>query len=136
MGLEQPGRRQDPVEGPPATPVLAVDIVELLGTVEAQADEEAVLVKEPAPIVVEENAVGLERVLDPGPRLLVFLLELDRSPEEIEAHEGRLPALPCDRHLGDLVGFEKLPDIGLVDLIRHPEAASRVQSLSFFRKKQ
>ena len=65
------------------------------------------------------------------PGFCVLFLELHRAPEEIEPHEGRLSALPRHRHLGDLVGFEKLPDIGLVDLIRHAKAASRVEFLLF-----
>ncbi len=41
----------------------AVGVVELAWTVDAQPDEEVVLLEERAPRVIEENAVGLERVL-------------------------------------------------------------------------
>ena len=62
--LEQSGSRQDPIEGPMASLVFAVDVVKLLGAIEAQADQKVVLVKELAPLVVEKDAVRLEGVLD------------------------------------------------------------------------
>ena len=59
-------------------------------------DEEAVLREERRPLVVEQRAVGLDRVLEhlAGPGEL--LDELDRSPEEVEPHRAsaRRPATP------------------------------------------
>jgi hypothetical protein len=129
--LKKPGSLQDPAKGPMASPVFPIQIMKLLGTIEAQADQKVVLMKELAPLVIKEDAVGLEGVFDACAGLLVPFLKLDRSPEEIEPHEGRLSALPRYRHLRDLVGFEKLPNIGLVDFIRHAKAASRVEFLLF-----
>jgi len=112
-----------------ASLVLPVEVVKFFGAIHAQADQELVFVKEPAPLAVEKNAVGLEGVFDPGTGFGVFSLGLNRVAEEIETRERRLTALPCDGDLGNLVGFEKLPDVGFVHLLRHPEIASRVAFL-------
>ena len=127
--LEQPGSPHDPVKGSMASLVFPVKVVKLFGTIQAEADQEFVLVEKLAPLVVEEDAVGLEGVLDLGAGLLIFFLKLHGSPEEIETHESRLASLPGHGDLRNLVGFEKLPDISLVHLIGHPEIASRIELL-------
>ncbi len=129
MFLEQPDSLHDPVEGSMASLVLPVGVVKFFGTIHAQADKEVVFMEESAPLVIEEDAVGLEGVLDPGARLLIFFLELHGPAEEIEPHQGRLASLPGDGHLRNLVGFEKLPDIGLVHLIGHPETTAGIKPL-------
>ena len=58
------------------------------------------LAEELAPLVVEHGAVGLDGVLDVLARPAVTLDELDRTSEEIEAHQRRLAALPGDGHVG------------------------------------
>jgi len=105
--------------------------VEFLGPVEAQTDQKVVFMKELTPLIVEEDAVRLEGVLDSCTWLCISFLELHGAPVEIDPHESWLSALPRYCHLRDLVSFEKLPYIGLVDLIRHPEAASEVEFLFF-----
>ena len=66
------------VEGALAAAVDAIGVVELARTVDAQADQEVVLLEEGAPLVVEQDAVGLERVLHHLARTAVLLDELDR----------------------------------------------------------
>ena len=56
------------VERAVSAAVDAVRVVELAWTVDAQPDEEIVLLEERAPRVIEENAVGLERVLHASDR--------------------------------------------------------------------
>ncbi len=78
----------------------AVGVVHLARAVDAQADEDLVLLEERAPLVVEPRAVGLDRVGDllSGPLILPHVL--DRALEEVEAHQRRLAALPADDDLG------------------------------------
>ena len=51
------------------------------------------------------------------------------APEEVEAHERGLAALPGDRDLGRPVRLEELADVQLQHLVRHAESAARVQRL-------
>jgi hypothetical protein len=88
-----------------------VGVVQVFWAVHAQADQEAVLAEEPAPRVVQEEAVGLEGVLDPGAGPGARELVPDRAVEEIEAGQGRLAALPGDGDRGGAVGREELLDI-------------------------
>ena len=115
--LKQPGAPHHPIEGSMSSPVFTVDVMKFHGAVKAQANEETVFMKEPTPLVVEKDTVRLEGIFDACPWLCVFFLEFDGVPEEIDSHEGWFSALPRNRHLRGFVSFEKLPDIGLVDLI-------------------
>jgi len=126
--LEQPCSTLDPVKGSVATLIFPVEVVQLLRTVHAEADQEFILVEKLTPLLVEENTVGLEGVFDLSAGLLIFFLKLHGAPEEFEPHESRLAPLPGDGDRGDLMGFEKLPDIGLMYFIRHPEIASRIET--------
>jgi hypothetical protein len=125
--LEQPGGSHDPVKGSMASFIFSVEVMKFLRTIHAQADKEFILVEKLAPLVVEEDSISLECVLDPGAGLCVFFLKFHGALEEIETHQRRLAALPRDGDRGDLMGFEKLPDVGLMYFIRHPEIASRIE---------
>ncbi len=127
--LEQPGGPHDPVESSPACFVFAVEVMKFPWTIHAESDEEVILAEEPAPLVVKQDAVGLEGVFDVGPWFLVLFLELDGMPEKIESHKRGLASLPGNGNPGSPMEFQELADIGLVDLRRHPEIASRVEAL-------
>ena len=96
----------------------AVAVVDVLGAVERQADEESVLSEEPGPLPVQEKPVRLEAVGRPLPAP-VSGLELDGLTEEVEPHQGRLSALPAEVDLAAAVG-QGLPDGLLEDLEAHP----------------
>jgi len=119
----------DPVEATLALLVEAVCIVELAGTVDGEADEEPVLLEEHRPIIRQSGPVRLDRVGDPLAGPSVYLDELDRTAEEVEAHHGGLPTLPRHHHLGRCVGFEELSDVRLEQVVCHPEPVPRVQHL-------
>jgi hypothetical protein len=106
--------------------IFSVKVVKLFGSIQAEADQEIILVEKLAPLLVEEDAIGLEGVLDLGSGLLIFFLKFHGAPEEMETHESRLASLPGHGYLRNLVGFEMLPDMSLVDLIGHPEIAFRI----------
>jgi hypothetical protein len=83
--------------------------------------------REAAPLVGEQRAVRLDRVEDHLVRPLVRLDEGDRSPEEVEAEECGLPALPGDRDLRRGLGLDDLADEGLQEVLAHPEPVARVE---------
>ena len=91
-------------------PVLVVD---LLRAVDGQAHEEAVLLQEARPVLVEQRAVGLQVVLDPLSGLRVLPLQRHDLAEEVEAEQRGLAALPREHHLvgghaRDVVAHEAL----------------------------
>ena len=100
-----------------------VVIVDLARTVDAQADEEPVLLEEPGPVVVEQRAVGLQVVLDPLPWLGVLRLQRDDLLEELEPKQRRFAALPREDDFvaGDAV--DVVLDEALEDLVRHVATA-------------
>ena len=114
--------------------VAPIGVVEIARAVNAQADEEVVLLEEGAPLVVEQDAVGLERVLHDLARPTVSLDEVDRAPEEVELHQRRLAALPRHRHLGCAMRFQQLTDVGLEGRIRHPVRVVGIER--FLREKE
>jgi len=59
-----------------------------------------VFLEEGAPVLVEQDAVGLKRVPHDLARPTILVDELEGAPEEVELHQRRFAALPRDRHLG------------------------------------
>ena len=81
------------------------------------------------PCLVQQRAVGLERVLHAHPRLLVFLLKCDRLLKKVQPHERRLAPLPSKGDFRHLLGFNVLPGICLKHRLRHMELAAGVHEL-------
>ena len=105
-------------------------VVDLARAVDRDPDEELVLLEERRPLLVELGAVGLDRVLRPLPRLQVVVDQLDGAAEELEPHQRRLATLPRDLHDRNAgVRLDQLTDVGLEQLVGHPEAAARIQHL-------
>ena len=89
-----------------------------------------VLLEERTPLVVQQRAVGLDRVGDALARQRQVVGDLDRTPEEVEAHHRGLAALPRHRDLRRAgVRLDQLPQVGLQQVVGHPEAAARVEHL-------
>ena len=117
------------IEGGLAALVVAVGVVQRGRTVDAEAYQKVVLPKERGPFIVDQRAVGLDGVLNGHPGSEVFSLVCDRPAKEIQAHQRGLAALPGHDHLRYLVSFDELADIALQHLVRHAEAAARVEHL-------
>src|SRR5580692_5419617 len=83
--------------------VHTVSIVKLAGAVDAEADQEIVLLEKLAPFIIEKDAVGLKCVLYGLTWLAVLLDEFDGAPEKVQLHERRLAALPRHRYRGRAV---------------------------------
>jgi len=127
--LQQPQSTHNLIKGALVTLVDAVGIVEALGPIQAEANQEIVLLEELAPLIVQEGAVGLHGVFEGHSRFAVFLLVFDRLAEKIYPHKGWFAALPGHRDLGAAVGLDQLLDIYLENLFRHAEVATRVKQL-------
>ena len=127
--LQQTDSLHDPVKGSMPPLVFPEGIMKLFRTVHAQAYQEPVFAEETAPLFIKKHAVGLEGVFDNGTGLLVLFLQLHGTPEEIDSHERWLTALPGHGYPRLPVGFEKLPDIGLMHFIRHAKIAIRIKLL-------
>jgi len=119
----------DPIEAALSLLVEAVRVVELAGTVDGETDEEPVLLEECRPIIRQAGPVRLNRVRDLLAGSAVLLDQFDRAAEEVEAHHGGLPTLPSHHHLGCHMGFEELSDVGLEQVVCHPEPVPRVEHL-------
>ena len=85
--------------------------------------------EERAPVIVEQQAVGLEGVLHDlfGPT--VGFNDFHRTLEEFELHQRRLTTLPRNRDLPRAMRFEQLADVGLERGLGHPTLFVRIQCL-------
>ena len=82
------------VEGGRAALGDPVAVVDVARAVDAQADEEAVLLQEAGPFLVEQRAVGLQIVFDPLPGFRMFALRAPRpcGRNRARAASARRPA--------------------------------------------
>ena len=129
MGAQVAPALHHPVERALAAPVEPVGVVQLARPVHAQAHQEIVLLEEGAPVVVEQDPVGLEGLLNHLPRPAVLLDQLDGAGEEGEPHQRRLAPLPGHRHLGSPVRLQELADVGLEGGLGHPLLVIGVQRI-------
>ena len=111
----------DLVEGGGIIFVGAVEVVEFAWAVEGEADEEVVLVEEFGPVGVEEDAVGLEGVVDFFVLRIMFLLEFNDFFEEVESEECGFAALPGEVDFGDVLLVDVLLDAGFEGVVGHFE---------------
>lgn len=119
MLCHQLGGFHDSLIGWSPAPVSTVMVVDVLRPVEGKADEKAIPFEEFAPVVVEEEAVGLETVSDRLTGSPVLLLKSDRLLEELQTHQRRFASLPAKRNLR-FPGLHDLAD----KLLKHLEAHS------------
>ncbi len=104
-----------------------VGIVDLLGPVDAEPNEEIILFEESTPLIVQLGAIGLHGMADPLARPFVLIHIFDRKFKKVQPHQGRFTALPGHGHLGSLVRFQQLPDIGFQQFISHTESAAGIK---------
>jgi len=128
VALQHLAPAHDALKGRLAALVDAVGVVQFTRPVHAEADEEVVLLEELRPVVVEQHSVGLEAVVDAHAGLFVLLLVTDGLAEEVEAHQGRLAALPGEGHFGHLLRLNVLPRVFLQQGRVHAEVAAGVEA--------
>ena len=127
VAAESPPAAHHQVKGALAAAIDPIGVVEFARTVDAQADQEVVLLEEGAPLIVEQDAVGLEGVLHALARPAILLDEFDRAPEELELHQRRLATLPCHGHLRRTMRLQQLADVGFERGLRHPVLLVRIE---------
>jgi hypothetical protein len=88
--LQHLRRRIDGVERRRAALGDPVAVVNFARAVDGQAHQEAVLVQEARPVLVEQRAIGLQVVFDPLPGLGMLLLQRHHLVEELEAGPAAL----------------------------------------------
>ena len=98
--------------------VLAVLVVELLRAVDGDAHQPVVLLEEPAPLVGEQRAVGLDAVVD-GASAGIFLLQLHGPLVERQGAHQRLSAVPGEEHLRHGLRLDVFFDELLQQLLAH-----------------
>src|SRR6266478_2828886 len=99
------------VKRAPLTTIHAILIVKLTRPVDTQAHKEVVFLEKSAPLIVEEDPVGLKRVSHDLISSAVLLHQFHGLSEEVEFHEGRFATLPCDRNFRCAMRFKQLPDV-------------------------
>jgi hypothetical protein len=103
----------------------AIGVMHCARPVDADADEIVVLLEEPRPFVVDQRAVGLDRVEHVHARRLIFVRQRDRALEEIHPAQHRLAALPRHLHLRPEGRFHELLDVSFENIVRHQRAFAR-----------
>ena len=79
---------------PPAALIFPVAVVQAFRTVQTQADQKIVVMEEPAPLVVKQDAVGLEGIRDHDARLREAFLEGNGASEKNRVPSASAPP-PC-----------------------------------------
>src|SRR5690606_18398441 len=120
MALQKSQARQHAIEGRATALVVAMAIMELARTIQADAHEKALAVEKPSPVIGEQRPVRLDRVghvstgTEPS-------LQGTHLLEEIDAQERRLPTLPRELHFRRILACDVISHEGLQDVVRHPE---------------
>jgi hypothetical protein len=113
------------VEGGLAPLRAAEGVVDVARPVERESHQEAVLGKEGAPPLVDQRAVGLERILD-ALAVGIAPLELQGAAVEVNAEQQRLAPVPAELHDGDIVGLDVLADVAFEQLVAHHRLTAAV----------
>lgn len=106
--LQHPQAAHDLVVGAAAGLVHPVVVVEFARAVDADADQELLPGQERTPRVVQQGAVGLDRVLHLLSRPLEPLGQGHGVLEERQATQGGFTALPADRHRAVGLGVQEV----------------------------
>lgn len=115
-----------PVEGALSA---AVGVMDLARAIDATSNQKLVFLEEGAPVVIEQDAVGLEGVLHNLAPPAVLLDEFDGPPEEFELRQRGLAILPSHGYIRSAVRLQQLPDVGIEGGLGHPLLVVRVQRL-------
>ena len=118
------------VEGALAALVHAVGVVQLARPVDRDPDEEVVLLEERRPLLVEQRPVRLDRVARRAGRAAGTARRArpsggrSRAPSASARRPARRSSPPARA-----VRLDQLPDVGLEQLVGHPEPAARIEHL-------
>ena len=88
------------------------------GTVQTESDKKVFALEELTPVVVEENAIGLEGIVD-GAATGVFFLQGNGFFIKGNAHQAGFAALPCKGEFRGILRFAILANVLLECRIAH-----------------
>src|SRR6266516_2241538 len=101
----------------------------LLRAIHTQPDQKMVLAEKLAPGLIQEDAIGLHRMLDSNDWTRVLFDVVHCSLEKVQSHQGGFAALPGNGHFRGALRLDQLADIGFEQIITHAKAAVRVEFL-------
>src|SRR6266571_5976625 len=129
MLLQQPRSTHHFLERRRTTFIYTVGIVHGLWTIQAQPDQEVMFVEKSAPIIIQEDAIGLHGVLNVDARASIGMHKLHRAIEKVESHQSWFATLPGYRDFRSTLRFEQLTNIGFEGLVTHAKTTVRVEFL-------
>jgi len=107
------------VVGAQAPSGAAVQIMDFLRAVKAQAYGKAMFCQKAAPGIVQQGAVGLDAVGNAFVGRAIFLLQFDNAPEVVKTKERRLAAVPGKSDNFSWMGLNMPVNIGFKKSVRH-----------------
>jgi hypothetical protein len=93
---KSPDPGDGPVEGTAAGTAPPVDVVQPLRAVDADPDVHVMLEEEPAPLIVDQRSIGLERVCQHQFRRLQIVDQAECPAVEIGRQHQRFAGMPDD----------------------------------------
>lgn len=96
-------------------------IVKFFWAVNAEANQESVLLEKGRPLLIEQSAIGLKIVLDALIGFLVSLLKRHDLLEKLDAEQGGFSALPSKNHFIAILALNVLSDVCFENLVGDPE---------------
>src|ERR1035437_8914418 len=124
LRLEQFDAVDDALPGAALLLIETEAVVDLLGPIERYPEQPLILAEQVAPVLVEQDGVGLQRIADRLARAAVLLLEGHQFFEKRQSGEGRFAALKREHAVGvrvEQVGIHQ----ALERLQRHAAAGQR-----------
>src|SRR5208282_4199740 len=129
MLLQQPKPAHHLIEGRLSAPIYPERVMQFPWAINAYANQEIVRFKKLTPLITEQRTIRLNGVLERHPRTPIFVFQLDRASEKVEAHQCRFATLPSNRHLICTMRFNQLFYVLFQQLIGHAELAAWIELL-------
>ena len=101
----------------------------LPGPVATDTDKKIVLLEKGAPLVIQQDSVGLKGMFYGLPGPTVLLNDFDGPAKELDLHERGFAALPSDSHRRRAMRLQQLLDVELECFVRHPMLLVRIQGV-------
>lgn len=105
-------------EGRASLPVYPIFVVEFLWAVDGDAHQPLFIVEEAAPLVRQQRAVGLQRILHPSAPCVLLLQPDSLLVERQRAHQC-LPAVPGEEHVRSGLAVHVFPDEAFQQFVAH-----------------
>ena len=126
MLLQQPRSPHHFLERRCTTFIYTVGIVHGLWTIQTQPDQEVMLVEKPAPIIIQEDAIGLHGMLNVDAGARIGMYKVHCAIEKVESHQSWFAPLPGYRDFRSTLRFEQLANICFEGLVTHTKTTVRV----------